>query len=70
MDFVDGYSFGDSYAKGYFYGVYDAFQDGHVSPFGASVYDISQFNTYHYRIQILANGQGNWTQELPGDQGR
>jgi len=60
LDFADGFSFGDSYAAGYFYGVYDGFGTGRVRPFGATVYAISEFNTYHYRIEILANGQAGW----------
>ncbi len=60
LDFVDGFSFGDSYATGYFYGVYDGFGTGRVRPFGATVYAISEFNTYHYRIEILANSQSGW----------
>ncbi len=60
LDFADGFSFGDSYATGYFYGVYDGFGTGRVKPFWATVYAISEFNTYHYRIEILANGQSGW----------
>ena len=61
LDFADGYVFGDSYADGHFYGVYDGFGRGRVRPFGASVAAISQFNTYHYRVEILANGRESWT---------
>ena len=61
LDFADGYVFGDSYADGHFYGVYDGFGRGRVRPFGASVAAISEFNTYHYRVEILANGRENWT---------
>ena len=60
LNFADGFSFGDSYATGYFYGVYDGFGKGRVRPFGATVYAISEFNTYHYRIEISANGQAGW----------
>lgn len=61
LDFADGYMFGDSYADGHFYGVYDGFGASRVQPFGSSVAAISQFNTYHYRIEILVNGQESWT---------
>ncbi len=61
LDFSDGYGFGDSYAKSHFYGVYDGFDQGRVRPLGASVYAISEFNTYHYRVEILARGQDGWT---------
>ena len=60
LNFADGYGFGDSYATGFFYGVYDGFRSGGVQPFGATVYALSEFNTYHYRIDILVNGQGDW----------
>ncbi len=55
LDFSDGFGFGDSYATGYFYGVYDGLGIGRVRPFRATVYAISEFNTYHYRVEILAN---------------
>jgi len=61
LDFNDGYVFGDTYADGHFYGVYDGFGTGRVRPFGASVSAISEFNTYHYRVEILANGRESWT---------
>ncbi|MDJ0683729.1 MAG: hypothetical protein QNJ84_03440 [Alphaproteobacteria bacterium] len=61
LDFADGYVFGDSYADGYFYGVYDGFGRGRVRPFGVAVAAISQFNTYHYRVEILMNGRNRWT---------
>ena len=57
LDFSDGFGFGDSYATGYFYGVYDGLGIGRVRQFRATVYAISEFNTYHYRVEILANGQ-------------
>ena len=60
LDFADGYGFGDSYASGIFYGVYDGFRNRGVQPFGASAYGLSEFNTYHYRIDILANGRTDW----------
>jgi len=41
LDFADGYGFGDSYASGYFYGVYDGFGRDRVSPTGASLWQIS-----------------------------
>ena len=60
LDFADGYGFGDAYAEGYFYGVYDGWRRDAVRPLGASVWDISQFNTFHYRVEILAGGSGSW----------
>lgn len=70
LDFSDGYGFGDSYAAGYFYGVYDGFGQGRVRPFDATVYAISEFNTYHYRVEILARGQDGWTWNNTEDHGR
>lgn len=70
LDFADGYGFGDSYAAGYFYGVYDGFGQGRVRPFDAAVYAISEFNTYHYRVEILARGRADWTWGNTEDQGR
>ena len=70
LDFSDGYGFGDSYAAGYFYGVYDGFGQGHVQPFRASVYAISEFNTYHYRVEILARGRDDWTWDDQEDDDR
>ena len=60
LRFSDGYVFGDSYAETDFYGVYDGFGPSSVKPFGASAAAISEFNTYHYRIEILANGRDGW----------
>lgn len=60
LRFSDSYVFGDSYAETYFYGVYDGFGPSSVKPFGVSVAAISEFNTYHYHIDILANGQDGW----------
>ena len=65
LDFADGYGFGDSYATGYFYGVYDGFGRDTVSPTDASVWQISQFNTYHYRVEILADGSPDWRADFP-----
>lgn len=70
FDFSDGYGFGDSYAAGYFYGVYDGFGQGRVRPFDATVYAISEFNTYHYRVEILARGQDGWRWDNTEDHGR
>jgi len=70
LDFSDGFGFGDSYAAGYFYGVYDGFGTGRVRPFQATVYAISEFNTYHYRVEILANGRDGWTWGNMEDRGR
>ena len=61
LDFSDGYGFGDSYARDYFYGVYDGFGQGRVKLFNVGVYAISEFNTYHYRVEILARGRDDWT---------
>lgn len=60
LRFSDSYVFGDSYAETYFYGVYDGFGPSSIKPFGATVAAISEFNTYHYRIDILANGRDGW----------
>ena len=60
LDFADGYGFGDSYASGFFYGVYDGFRSGGIRPFGASIYALSEFNTYHYHVELLADGRGDW----------
>ncbi|PCI04639.1 MAG: hypothetical protein COB78_10120 [Hyphomicrobiales bacterium] len=60
LDFADGFGFGDAYAMGFFYAVYDGFGADRVRPFGANVYAISEFSTYHYRIEILAHGQSGW----------
>lgn len=60
LDFTDGFGFGDSYATGFFYGTYDGFGTGRVKPFGTSVYAISEFSTYHYRVEILAHRQSDW----------
>ena len=70
LDFADGYGFGDSYAAGYFYGVYDGLGQSRVRPFDASVYAISEFNTYHYRVEILARGRNDWTWGNTEDNGR
>jgi len=70
LDFSDSYGFGDSYAKSHFYGVYDGFGAGHVQPLGASVYAISEFNTYHYRVEILAHGWDGWRWGNTEDHGR
>lgn len=70
LDFSDGYGFGDSYADGHFYGVYEGFGQGRVRPLGASIYAISEFNTYHYRVEILARGQDGWTWDNTEDHGR
>ena len=60
LRFADGYGFGDAYAAGYFYGVYDGFGRRGVGSTGASVWRISEFNTFHYRIEILACGHAAW----------
>lgn len=71
LRFADGYGFGDSYATGYFYGVYDGFGNRAVGPTGASVWRISDFNTFHYQVEILAGGSPDWRQPLPEeDHGR
>lgn len=57
LNFADGFGFGDSYARGHFYGVYDGFGMGRVRPFGATVRAISDFNTFHYRVEVLADGR-------------
>jgi hypothetical protein len=60
LDFADGYGFGDTYAAGHFYGVYDGFRNRAVGRTGGSVWRISQYNTFHYRVEILAHGSTNW----------
>jgi hypothetical protein len=70
LDFSDGFGFGDSYAARYFYGVYDGFGPGRVKPFEATVYAISEFNTYHYRVEILPRGRDGWTWGNTEDHGR
>ena len=60
LRFADGYGLGDSYAQGYFYGVYDGFGDREVGGTGASVFRIGDYNTFHYRVEILANGSAQW----------
>lgn len=60
LSFADGYGFGDAYASGYFYGVYDGFGRRRVGPTRASVWRISEFNTFHYRVDILAGGRAGW----------
>ena len=65
LRFADGYGFGDSYASGYFYGVYDGFGNRTVGPTAASVWRISEYNTFHYVIKILAGGDADWRQPFP-----
>lgn len=60
LNFADGYGFGDTYAAGHFYGVYDGFKNRAVGRTGASVWQISKYNTFHYRVEILARGSANW----------
>lgn len=67
LDFADGYGFGDSYATGQFYGVYDGFRRGGVAPFGTPLQEISRHNTYHYRVAILANGRTGWRADFMED---
>jgi hypothetical protein len=67
LNFADGYGFGDSYAAGLFYGVYDGFGLGRVRPFQATVAAISEFNTYHYRVEVLADGRADWTWPVRDD---
>jgi hypothetical protein len=70
LRFADSYGFGDSYAEGYFYGVYDGFGRVAVGGTGASVFQIAEFNTFHYRIQILAGGSPDWRQPFPEENDR
>lgn len=70
LRFADGYGFGDAYARGYFYGVYDGFGRRGIGPTGASVWRISAFNTFHYRIEILARGWAGWGRTGSDDHGR
>lgn len=64
LRFADGYGFGDSYASGYFYGVYDGFGNRAVGQTAASVWRISEYNTFHYVIEILAGGVADWRQPV------
>lgn len=57
LDFADGYGFGDAYARDQFYSVFDGFGRGRVRPLGATVRAISGSNTFHYRIEVWANGR-------------
>jgi len=70
LRFADSYGFGDSYAEGYFYSVYDGFGWAAVGGTGASVFQIAEFNTFHYRIQILAGGSPGWRQPFPEENDR
>jgi len=70
LRFADSYGFGDSYAEGYFYGIYDGFGRAAVGGTGASVFQIAEFNTFHYRIQILAGGSPGWRQPFPEENDR
>jgi hypothetical protein len=65
LRFADAYGLGDSYAEGHFYGIYDGFGRATVGSTGASVFQIAEFNTFHYRIQILAGGSIHWRQAFP-----
>jgi len=71
LRFADSYGFGDAYAAGHFYGVYDGFGRQVVAPTDAAVFRIADFNTFHYRIDIRAGGSTRWRQPLPReDHGR
>lgn len=70
LRFADSYGLGDSYAEGYFYGVYDGFGGAAVGGTGASVFQIAEYNTFHYRIQILAGGSADWRQAFPEENDR
>ncbi|WP_299410374.1 hypothetical protein [uncultured Roseobacter sp.] len=70
LNFADGYTFGDSYVRDHFYGVYDGLDTKRVKPADVGITAISQFNTYHYRIEILANGRGDWTWGKPEENER
>ena len=67
LNFADGYGFGASSAAGLFSGVYDGFGLGRVRPFQATVAAISEFNTYHYRVEVLADGRADWTWPVRDD---
>jgi len=69
LRFADGYGFGDSYAEGHFYGVYDGFGGRAVGGTGASVFRIADFNSFHYRIEILAGGSAGWRQPFYEESG-
>lgn len=53
---ADGYGFGDAYAAGHFYGVYDGFGARVVAGTEASVFRLSDFNTHRYRVEFFAAG--------------
>lgn len=61
LNFADGYGFGDSYTENFVYGVYDGFGSDRVRPFGVSLRAIGDFNTFHYRIDVLAGGRSEWS---------
>lgn len=62
LRFADRYGFGDAYAEAHFYGVYDGFGSRAVGGTGASILRIADFNSFHYRIEILAGGSPGWRQ--------
>ena len=65
--FSDGFGFGDAYAEGFFYGVYDGFGPRIVAGTDAAVFRLSDFNTQRYRVEILAAGSKRWTYPPRGD---
>lgn len=66
LRFADGYGLGDSYLRGYFYGVYDGFGEETVAPFGKSVFTLAEHNTYRYRIELMA-GTRPWQPNRESD---
>jgi hypothetical protein len=70
LRFADSYGVGDSYASGYFYGVYDGFGAAVVGGTEASVFHIADFNSFHYGIDILAGGSSGWRQAFPEENDR
>ena len=67
LRFADSYGIGDSYVTDHFYAVYDAFGRDTVAPFGATVFAVSQYNTFHYRVEVLARGNAAWSGDHDDD---
>lgn len=65
--FADGYGFGDAYAAGFFYGVYDGFGPRVIAGTEASVFRLSDFNTHRYRVEILSSRSPAWSYPFKGD---
>ena len=66
--FADGYGFGDAYAADFFYGVYDGFGSRAVGATESALFQIAEFNTHRYRVEILSRGSSAWSLRLRGDE--